>query len=127
MGDQVIAFKVEQNEYFYARIVDLAPTCILVHYEGWPPDQASWIDFNGIISDCDTVSFGPKGKESKLSWADFKKFYYSVAGFESRKNTGLVTDVQMNLHNCPCESERMIHPERPERLTSIFDSLHAKR
>ncbi|GAN10355.1 hypothetical protein MAM1_0346d09894 [Mucor ambiguus] len=126
-GDQVIAYKQEQEAYYYARIVDLAPTCILVHYEGWPPDQASWISYNGVVADCDTVSFGPKGKESKLSWADFKKFYYSVAGVESRKNTGLVTDTQMNLHNCPCESERMIHPERPERLTSIFDSLHAKR
>ncbi|KAL7323845.1 hypothetical protein PS15p_210442 [Mucor circinelloides] len=127
VGDQVIAYKLEQQAYYYARIVDLAPTCILVHYEGWPPDQANWISYNEIVSGCDTVSFGPKGKESKLSWADFKKFYYSVAGVESRKNTGLVTDTQMNLHNCPCESERMIHPERPERLASIFDSLHAKR
>ncbi|OAD07965.1 hypothetical protein MUCCIDRAFT_158210 [Mucor lusitanicus CBS 277.49] len=127
VGDQVIAYKQQQEAYYYARIVDLAPTCILVHYEGWPPDQASWINYNGVVADCDTVSFGPKGKESKLSWADFKKFYYSAAGVESRKNTGLVSDTQMNLHNCPCESERMIHPERPERLTSIFDSLHAKR
>ncbi|KAI8638697.1 hypothetical protein BD408DRAFT_446605 [Parasitella parasitica] len=127
VGDQVVAYKVEQRAYYYARIVDLAPTYILVHYEGWPPDQASWIDYNGIVPDYDTVSFGPKGRESKSSWADFKKFYYSPAGFESRKNTGLVSDAQMNLHNCPCESERMIHPERPERLASIFDSLHAKR
>lgn len=130
VGDQVVAFKRDQEKYFYGRIVDLSPSLIFVHFEGWPPDQADWIEFHNILT-CqqinNQISYGPKGKESKASWEDYKTFYYSSTGIESRKNTGLVSDAHMSLHDCPCQSQKVIHPERPDRITSIFEALHAKR
>jgi hypothetical protein len=130
VGDQVVAFKRDQEKYYYGRIVDLSPSLIFVHFEGWPPDQADWIDYNNILTSqqsSNQITYGPKGKESKTSWENYKAFYYSSNGIESRKNTGLVSDAHMSLHDCPCQSEKVIHPERPDRITSIFEALHAKR
>jgi hypothetical protein len=130
VGDQVVAFKRDQEKYYYGRIVDLGPSLIFVHFEGWPPDQADWINYSNILSsqqNSDQISYGPKGKESKASWEDYKTFYYSSTGIKSRQNTGLVSDAHMSLHDCPCQSEKVIHPERPDRITSIFEALHAKR
>ncbi|KAG0170944.1 Histone deacetylase [Apophysomyces sp. BC1015] len=33
----------------------------------------------------------------------------------------------MGLHTCPCHSRKTIHPERPERIASIFQALHSNR
>jgi hypothetical protein len=132
VGDQVVAFKQREKEYYYARIVDTAAAAnsnlIFVHYEGWPPDQATWINSSFIIQSqvqtAATVLYGPKGKESKISWQDYKTFYYSNT---TKKDTGLVSDTQMNLHECPCKSHKIIHPERPDRISCILDLLHSKR
>lgn len=129
VGDQVIVYKQEQQDYYYGRIVDLAPNLIFIHYEGWPPDQASWISYYLVDPkrEASTVKYGPRGKESKASWQDYKTFYYSTSGIECRKNTGLVSDARMMLHQCPCHSKEVIHPERPDRISYILDSLHSKR
>lgn len=127
VGDQVIVYKQQQQDYYYGRIVDLGPNLIFIHYEGWPPDQASWISYNLVDPNSVGAKYGPRGKELKASWQDYKTFYYSTSGIESRKNTGLVSDAQMNLHQCPCQSQEVIHPERPDRISYILDSLHSKR
>ncbi|CAO3618068.1 unnamed protein product [Mucor hiemalis] len=111
VGNQVIVYKQQQQDYYY----------------GWPPDQASWISYNLVDPNSVGAKYGPRGKELKASWQDYKTFYYSTSGVESRKNTGLVSDAQMNLHQCPCQSQEVIHPERPDRISYILDSLHSKR
>lgn len=131
IGDQVIVYKNPEQEYYYGRIVDTSSNLIFIHYEGWPPDQAAWIQYHFVITIDSkkniTAQYGPRGKESKSSWQDYKTFYYSNSGIQSRKNTGLVSDAQMNLHQCPCHSQEIIHPERPDRISSILDSLHSQR
>lgn len=144
VGDQVVAFKQQEREFYYGRIVDIAinSNLIFIHYEGWPPDQATWIESNLILfqppeqqqqqaqqskkTSAATTSamYGPKGKESKTSWQDYKTFYYSNT---TKKNTGLVSDAQMNLHECPCQSHKIIHPERPDRISCILDLLYSRR
>ncbi|CAO3598765.1 unnamed protein product [Absidia cylindrospora] len=71
--------------------------------------------------------YGPKGQESNLSWQDYSTFYYTQDGTKARHHTGLVQDRRMGLHCCPCHSKEFIHPERPDRLSSILQQLHNDR
>jgi hypothetical protein len=106
---------------------------VFVHYEGWPPEEADWISPTLIrITDNNTSSqqqlqFGPKGAESELSWKDYAEFYTSLSGEQARHHTGLVQDRRMSLHCCPCHSRETIHPERPDRISSILQAFHSNK
>ncbi|KAI8889449.1 Arginase/deacetylase [Backusella circina FSU 941] len=128
VGDQVVVYKSDQNQYYYGRIVDVNPTCVLIHFEGFTADHADWVPFHSIHPNGNTIGiYGPHGEESISSWEDYKGFYYSSQGIRARQHTGLVDDRRMLLHSCPCHSVETIHPERPDRIISIFQALHSQR
>ncbi|KAI8972642.1 hypothetical protein BDB01DRAFT_809389 [Pilobolus umbonatus] len=127
VGHQVKAYKEDMDSWYTSRIVDYSPTLVFIHYEGWPPDQADWIPFNYVQLTSQTTNYGPSGRESKQSWEDYRTFYYSSSGKQARSHTGLVSDRRMILHTCPCQSREITHPERPDRITSIFKALHSRR
>ncbi|KAI8332029.1 hypothetical protein BC941DRAFT_437294 [Chlamydoabsidia padenii] len=185
MGQQIDAWKQDQGDYYRARVVEITSPLIFVHYEGFPPDQADWIDksnvrtlenskhtktqrqriskqdksiplatrregsaidreqqpidedydMNGTMDeqndDDDRMAgggnYGPRGKESQLSWQDYATFYYTQDGAMARQHTGLIQDRRMTYHCCPCHSKDVVHPERPDRLSSILQQLHNDR
>ena len=74
------------------------------------------------------LQYGPLGKESETSWADYRTFYYSQEGLSLVKHhTGLVQDQRMLWHDCPCHSQEHIHPERPDRINAIIKALYNDR
>ncbi|ORZ23975.1 hypothetical protein BCR42DRAFT_386836 [Absidia repens] len=89
----------------------------------WPHLQ----DEKGDGDDQGGGKYGPKGRESPLSWKDYATFYYTQEGTKARHHTGLVQDRRMALHSCPCHSKEFAHPERPDRLSSILQQLHNER
>ncbi|RCH81495.1 Histone deacetylase, partial [Rhizopus stolonifer] len=139
VGDQVEAIKWTDTvrEWYCARVIEISydsnttagDALVFVHYEGWPPDEADWISPTLIRIHNPRASFhyGPKGPESDRSWKDFAEFYKSKLGEQARYHTGLVHDRRMSLHCCPCQSRETIHPERPDRISSILQALHANR
>ncbi|KAI8070048.1 hypothetical protein BC940DRAFT_325729 [Gongronella butleri] len=149
MGDQVDAWKDDQQNYYRARVVEMESYMAFVHYEGFPHDQACWIGMSnlrllggtrrrrlqqqqrseGADDDARDTSgnYGPRGKESHQSWQDYAAFYYTDDGARARNHTGLVQDGRMALHTCPCHSKKYTHPERPERLSCILSQLHHNR
>ncbi|KAF7723742.1 Histone deacetylase [Apophysomyces ossiformis] len=138
VGDQVEAIKIteESKEWYIARVVELLRSSdesddrvllVLVHYEGWPPEQADWVNPSDIRLPISSARYGSAGKESEDSWKGYADFYYSKVGTRIRQHTGLVHDRQMSLHTCPCHSRKTIHPERPERIASIFQALRNNR
>jgi len=116
-----------------ARIVDFEtypPTPeshIFVHYEGFPPDQDEWVPPQ-LIRCCGAhhpfLRHGPGGAEQDRSWRDFAAYHQTKEAEKLRNHTALAYDKQMLLHACPCGCENTIHPERPDRLVSIMDSLY---
>lgn len=102
---------------------------VFVHYEGWPPDQADWISPTLIRTpkNPEELQFGLKGPENERSWTDYADFYMSELGSQARSHTGLVQDRRMSLHCCPCHSRETIHPERPDRISSILQTFHTNR
>lgn len=104
---------------------------VFVHYEGWPPDEADWISPTLIRSpkspNIDDLQFGPTGPESNRSWKDYADFYHSKRGEQARHHTGIVQDRRMSLHCCPCHSRETIHPERPDRISSILQAFHTNK
>ena len=135
-GDAVEAVKLTDDaakQWYCARVVDTDGSLILVHYEGFPADQADWVSQTlvrprpalmmmkkrrqqrrGLLSQPPKELYGPRGKED---WKDFVQ--------PENRMTGLVHDRRMGLHTCPCST--ISHPERPERITSIFNTLHHHR
>ncbi|CAO3677493.1 hypothetical protein G6F70_000192 [Rhizopus microsporus] len=139
VGDQVEAIKWTNDvkEWYCARVVEIlydtstaaGDALIFVHYEGWSPDEADWISptLIRLHNPRTSLQYGPKGPESDRSWKDYAEFYKSKAGEQARHHTGLVQDRRMSLHCCPCHSRETIHPERPDRISSILQALHANR
>ncbi|KAI8147380.1 hypothetical protein BJV82DRAFT_552135 [Fennellomyces sp. T-0311] len=151
VGDQIEALKWENDEtrqWYCARVVtevDERPradesvdaadgTAFFVHYEGWTADHADWVDASSIRplpKDREVrqqLRYGPRGKESDSSWADYRTFYYSKEAISLVKHhTGLVQDQRMAWHDCPCHSREHIHPERPERINAILKALYTDR
>lgn len=139
VGDQVEAIKWTNDvkEWYCARVVEIlydtttaaGDALIFVHYEGWSPDEADWISptLIRLHNSRTSLQYGPKGPESDRSWKDYAEFYKSKAGEQARHHTGLVQDRRMSLHCCPCHSRETIHPERPDRISSILQALHANR
>ncbi|KAI9492171.1 hypothetical protein BDB00DRAFT_765822, partial [Zychaea mexicana] len=149
-GDQVEALKWvddETREWYCARVVtndnnkkngDAAhyadKSVLLVHYEGWTADHADWVGASSIRRIPEDhgarkrLRYGPQGKESETSWADYRTFYYSQEAMSLvRHHTGLVQDQRMGWHDCPCHSQEHIHPERPDRINAILKALHNAR
>lgn len=108
---------------------DQDESLVFVHYEGWPPDEADWISPTLIrnIHHDKPLQYGPTGAESESSWTDYAEFYVSEPGEQARHHTGLVQDRRMSLHCCPCHSRETIHPERPDRISSILQAFHNNR
>ncbi|CAO3654502.1 unnamed protein product [Mucor fragilis] len=136
VGDQVEAIKWADDvkEWYCARIVEMAndhhdETLVFVHYEGWPPEEADWISPTLLRTPqrAQGLRYGPTGAESDRSWNDYAAFYHSKRGGMARQNTGIVQDRRMGLHCCPCHSRETIHPERPDRISSILQILHTNR
>jgi hypothetical protein len=137
IGDQVEAIKWtdDAKEWYCARVVEILndtfkdESLIFVHYEGWPPEQADWISPTLIrnIHHNKPLQFGPAGAENESSWKDYAEFYISKSGEQARHHTGLVQDRRMSLHCCPCLSHETIHPERPDRISSILQTFHTNR
>ncbi|KAI8984714.1 hypothetical protein BDF20DRAFT_861331 [Mycotypha africana] len=148
IGEQVeaIKFNGDAKEWYCARVVEILndshnedELLVFVHYEGWPPDEADWISPTLIRSikasksnqdnedEESMLRFGPRGRESSRSWKDYAIFYESESGEEARQHTGLVQDRRMTLHCCPCHSRETVHPERPDRITSILQAFHSNR
>lgn len=138
IGDQIEAIKWtdDAKEWYCARIVEILndnlndESLVFVHYEGWPPDEADWISPTLIRSTSSSnkpLQFGPTGAESESSWKDYANFYKSKAGEQARHHTGLVQDRRMSLHCCPCHSRETIHPERPDRISSILQAFHTNK
>ncbi|KAG2224058.1 hypothetical protein INT45_004939 [Circinella minor] len=134
-GDAVEAVKLTDDaakQWYCARVVDTDDSLVLVHYEGFPADEADWVSQTlvrprstlmikkqrqqkqGLISQQPKELYGPRGEED---WKDFVQ--------PANRMTGLVHDRRMGLHSCPCST--ISHPERPERITSIFNTLHHHR
>ncbi|KAI9485104.1 hypothetical protein BDB00DRAFT_851515 [Zychaea mexicana] len=120
-GDAVEAVKLTDDaakQWFCARVVDTDGPLVLVHYEGFPADHADWISQTLVRprrkGQQRALLYGPRGKE------DWRDFVQPVS-----RTTGLVHDRRMGLHTCPCTT--ISHPERPERITSIFDALYHHR
>ncbi|KAG0175111.1 Histone deacetylase 4 [Apophysomyces sp. BC1034] len=136
-GDQVEAIKWtdDVNEWYCARVVDTlnkttdGEPLVFVHYEGWPPDEADWISPTLVRprTKHSPLRFGPRGQESDQSWKDYATFCSTQAGLRIRQHTGLVHDRRMVLHCCPCHSRETVHPERPDRIASILQTLHNQR
>ncbi|KAI7905380.1 uncharacterized protein BX663DRAFT_483902 [Cokeromyces recurvatus] len=135
IGEQVEAIKWtdDAKEWYCARIVDIFKeppdeVLVFVHYEGWPPDQADWISPTLIRSlTRSPLLYGPRGAESDRSWKDYAAFHESASGQLARRHTGIVQDRRMSLHTCPCHSRETIHPERPDRISSILQAFHSNR
>lgn len=138
MGDRVEALKQMDDgtkEWYCARVVTIQQdedddtAWIFVHYEGWDAIHADWVSHESIRCDgAVRLQYGPKGKESGASWKDYRTFYNSKeAEMYVKHHTGLVQDPRMLWHTCPCHSKRANHPERPERINSILQALHANR
>ncbi|KAI7861734.1 hypothetical protein BDF14DRAFT_1876946 [Spinellus fusiger] len=131
-GDQVEALKCSDHgkEWYCARVVQVedinASERVFVHYEGWPPDHADWLSLSSVRMGR-SLRFGPSGRESDRSWKDYASFYYTKQGISVRQHTGLVQDTRMSLHCCPCHSAETVHPERPDRIASILQTLHSQR
>ncbi|KAI7875704.1 hypothetical protein K492DRAFT_173140 [Lichtheimia hyalospora FSU 10163] len=135
-GDAVEAIKrstQDSNEMWYcARVVDFHTerNLVFVHYEGWPADHADWIQYANIRplnNNSAKRHYGPRGKEDDASWKEYGLFYDQHHGrSKSATTTGLVHDRRMALHTCPCHN-KITHPERPDRITCIFDTLHQHR
>lgn len=103
-----------------------------VHFEGWTADHADWVDASRIRWPSPQpdrrLQYGPNGRESNVSWEEYRTFYYSTeAATFVKHHTGLVQDQRMLWHSCPCHSLRNIHPERPDRIASILQALHRSR
>ncbi|KAI9277149.1 hypothetical protein BDA99DRAFT_409529, partial [Phascolomyces articulosus] len=116
-GDAVEAVKLTDDaakQWYCARVVDTEGSLVLVHYEGFPADHADWVSSTLVRHHEPKLLYGPRGKED---WKDFVQ--------PENRITGLVHDRRMGLHTCPCSI--ISHPERPERITSIFDALHHQR
>ena len=147
MGDQIEALKWDNDdtrEWYCARVVtkdersradesvEADNTAFFVHYEGWTADHADWVDASSIRPLSDKarphLRYGPRGKESESSWADYRTFYYSKEAISLvRHHTGLVQDQRMAWHDCPCHSREHIHPERPDRINAILKTLYTDR
>ncbi|KAG2205836.1 hypothetical protein INT47_004019 [Mucor saturninus] len=135
IGDQIEAIKWtdDAKEWYCARVVEILndqdESLVFVHYEGWPPDEADWISPTLIrnIHHDKPLQYGPTGAESESSWTDYAEFYVSEPGEQARHHTGLVQDRRMSLHCCPCHSRETIHPERPDRISSILQAFHNNR
>ncbi|GAA5806564.1 hypothetical protein HPULCUR_012102 [Helicostylum pulchrum] len=133
VGDQVEAIKWadDAKEWYCARVVEILndsdESLVFVHYEGWPPDEADWISPTLIRNAQQPLQYGPTGAESESSWNDYAEFYVSESGEQARHHTGLVQDRRMSLHCCPCHSRETIHPERPDRISSILQAFHNNR
>ncbi|KAI7872323.1 hypothetical protein BDF14DRAFT_1751991 [Spinellus fusiger] len=132
VGDQVEAVKWEEERrlWYGARIVEIIFSrsrhpCFFVHFEGWPVDQADWVDEEDIQPPHLQMQYGPLGKESHESWKDYSEFHDDHA--KGPCLTGLVHDTRMSLHDCPCHGDRGVHPEQPLRITSILETLHSQR
>ncbi|KAI9318515.1 hypothetical protein BX666DRAFT_2120365 [Dichotomocladium elegans] len=148
-GDAVEALKwtEDSKEWYCARVVTILGDppeknhgdkknggeeyLLFVHYEGFDADHADWVDGSSVrplSGSRDALRYGPKGKESDASWADYRTFYYSKeADLYVKHHTGLVQDLRMLWHTCPCHSRKAIHPERPDRICCIVQALHADR
>ncbi|KAI9357707.1 hypothetical protein BD770DRAFT_419935 [Pilaira anomala] len=132
-SDQVEAIKWtdDAKEWYCARVVEILndhdESLVFVHYEGWPPDEADWISPTLIRNIQHPLQYGPTGPESESSWNDYAEFYISDSGEQARHHTGLVQDRRMSLHCCPCHSRETIHPERPDRISSILQAFHNNR
>lgn len=136
-GDAVEAIKRstqdDSNEMWYcARVVDFHTerNLVFVHYEGWPADHADWIqhvNIRPLNNNSTKRHYGPRGKEDDASWKEYGLFYdqHHHQG-NNATTTGLVHDRRMALHTCPCHN-KITHPERPDRITCIFDTLHQHR
>ncbi|KAL9544935.1 hypothetical protein MBANPS3_007383 [Mucor bainieri] len=138
VGDRVEAIKWadDAKEWYCARIVEIAKddqdeTLVFVHYEGWPPEEADWISPTLLRVPpqraARSLRYGPAGAESDRSWKDYVDFHSSERGEVARRNTGIVQDRRMGLHCCPCHSRETIHPERPDRIGSILQTLYTNR
>lgn len=136
IGDQVEAIKWadDAKEWYCARVVEVSndshdETLVFVHYEGWPPEEADWISPTLLRTPqkAEGLQYGPTGAESTRSWDDYVDFYNSKSGEMARQNTGIVQDRRMGLHCCPCHSRETIHPERPDRISSILQTFHTNR
>ncbi|KAI9263367.1 hypothetical protein BDA99DRAFT_438362 [Phascolomyces articulosus] len=138
-GDQVEALKWVNDDtraWYCARInaaqvkqeEDEDESLFFVHYEGWTPDHADWVASSSTSLSSSSLRYGPLGKESETSWADYRTFYYSQEALSLVKHhTGLVQDQRMLWHDCPCHSQEHIHPERPDRINAILKALHYDR
>ena len=130
---EAIKWTDDAKEWYCARIVEIHydqdESLFFVHYEGWPPEEADWISPTLIRNKNQNKSFqfGPTGAESELSWKDYAEFYASLSGEQARHHTGLVQDRRMSLHCCPCHSRETVHPERPDRISSILQAFHSNR
>ncbi|KAI8061825.1 uncharacterized protein B0P05DRAFT_556791 [Gilbertella persicaria] len=136
IGEQVEAIKWtgDAKEWYCARVVEILNDIndeflVFVHYEGWAPDEADWISPTLIrsVKNFSRLQYGPKGPENDQSWKDYADFYDSKQGEQARYHTGLVQDRRMSLHCCPCHSRETIHPERPDRISSILQTFHSNR
>lgn len=107
---------------------DCGSTLVFVHYEGWPADHADWISQTLVRPRSNNnLKYGPRGKEDDTSWKQYAAFCKEQLGLRVRQHTGLVHDRRMALHSCPCLSLTTVHPERPDRIASIFESLYHHR
>lgn len=139
-GDAVEAIKRSTQEddsdeiWYCARVVDFHTerNLVFVHYEGWPADHADWVQHVNIRPFSSAKRhYGPRGKEDDASWKEYGLFYdqhhqRNSATTTTTTTTGLVHDRRMALHTCPCHN-KITHPERPDRITCIFDTLHQHR
>ncbi|KAL0096184.1 hypothetical protein J3Q64DRAFT_1706626 [Phycomyces blakesleeanus] len=139
VGNQVEVDRWEEDQRIgcAARVVEIIQTdqqsteLVFVHFEGWPPDQADWVKPQEISSPSTKTHYGPLGKESDESWEEYGDFYYQQSKDKQNANpvrqTGLVQDLRMSFHACPCHERETVHPEQPGRIRSILDAFYTNR
>ncbi|KAI9033925.1 hypothetical protein CLU79DRAFT_726311 [Phycomyces nitens] len=127
---QVGRWEEDQRIGYAARVVEVIQTkqtteLVFVHFEGWPPDQADWVKPQEISKVTARTQYGPLGKESDESWEEYGEFYDQNVNLVHQ--TGLVQDVRMSFHACPCPERETVHPEQPGRIRSILEAFYTNR